>query len=274
MIVPPGQQASEGGRRTRVKFCGLTQPGDAEFAASLGVDAVGVVFAESPRRLDIPAALEVLTALPETTERVGVFADQPVAFVREAARLCGLDWIQLSGSEPGGVASAVATPATPVIKAVHVTSRADLVAAAVYPATGFLLDAPVVDGRRGGTGTAFDWAEVHVLPWPRWRVIVAGGLTPENVANAIIRLRPGGVDVSSGIEMAPGIKDRAMMEDFMEAVRATDARLNAVSRSGGTGGSAGAGEIGRTGETDGTGSIKGTGGIEGNDIGSVGADHE
>lgn len=207
---------------TRVKICGLTRPVDAEFAARQGADALGVVFATSPRQLDILRAAEVLAAAPATVQRVGVFADHELEFIREAMESCRLDWIQLHGHEDAEFAAALSAK---VIKAVRMASAADLERARDYPADVFLLDAPAADGRLGGRGEAFDWSEAERLPWPRNRVIVAGGLNPENVGAAIERLRPGGVDVSSGIEAAPGVKDHALTAAFIVAVREADARI-------------------------------------------------
>lgn len=214
-----------GGERTWVKICGLTRPEDARHAARSGADALGIVFAASPRQLDVGRASEILGAVPERIARVGVFADQPLEFVEEVARACRLDWVQLSGNEPAELA---ATLSTSVIKAVHVRDVNDLEAARSYPAQAFLLDAPVMDKRMGGTGSSFDWSQAERLPWPRHKVIVAGGLNPGNVGGAIERLRPGGVDVSSGIESSPGIKDRSKINAFVAAVREADARLRAA----------------------------------------------
>jgi phosphoribosylanthranilate isomerase len=213
-------------QRTWVKICGLTRPEDAEHAARSGADALGIVFAASPRQLDIERASEILGAVPARIARVGVFADQPPEFVQEAARVCRLDWVQLSGHEPAELAAVLSTN---VIKAVHVRDVYDLEAARSYPAQAFLLDAPVMGGRMGGTGSSFDWSQAERLPWPRYKVIVAGGLNPGNVSAAIERLRPGGVDVSSGVESSPGIKDRSKIDAFMSAVREVDARLRAAS---------------------------------------------
>jgi phosphoribosylanthranilate isomerase len=207
---------------TRVKICGLTRPADAEFAALSGADALGVVFASGPRQLDVVRASDVLAAVPPGALRVGVFADQAPEFIHEAAERCRLDWIQLHGHEPAELAAALSAK---VIKAVRVVSAADLERARDYPADAFLLDAPAADGRLGGTGQIFDWSEAENLPWPRSMVIIAGGLNPENVGAAIERLRPGGVDVSTGVEAAPGVKDHAMTAAFIAAVRETDARI-------------------------------------------------
>jgi phosphoribosylanthranilate isomerase len=221
MIVSTGASggASLG---TRVKICGLTRPADAEFAARRGADALGVVFASGPRQLDIVRATQVLAAAPASVQRVGVFADQALDFIHEALERCRLDWIQLHGHETAELAAALSAK---VIKAVRLGSAADLERARDYPADAFLLDAPAADGRLGGTGAVFDWSEAEQLPWPRSKVIVAGGLTPENVGAAVERLRPGGVDVSSGVEVAPGVKDHALTAAFITAVREADARI-------------------------------------------------
>jgi phosphoribosylanthranilate isomerase len=221
MIVDNGA-GDAAGLSTRVKICGLTRPADAMFAARQGADALGVVFASGPRQLKIVQAVEVLAAAPVDVRRVGVFADHALEFIQETLECCRLDWIQLHGHETAQLAAAL--PAK-VIKAVRVESAADLERLRDYPADAFLLDAPAADGRLGGTGATFDWSEAERLPWPRGRVIVAGGLTPENVGAAVERLRPGGVDVSSGIEAAPGVKDHALTAAFIAAVREADARI-------------------------------------------------
>jgi len=223
VIVSPDQGVEKGGRRTYVKFCGFTRSEDVEIAVEVGVDVLGVVFAESPRQVGIPSAVELLTCIPGTILRVGVFADQSEGIIQEAVERCELDWIQFSGNEPPELAAALPVP---VIKAVHVNSDSDAAALADYPAMAFLLDAPVAEGLKGGRGVTFDWSNVQYLPWPRWQVIVAGGLNAGNVGEAIMQLRPGGVDVSSGIEVRPGIKDRRKMEDFIEAVKWADAQLS------------------------------------------------
>lgn len=225
MIVRIDQSEGANGTerpRTRVKICGLTRPADAARAVELGADALGVVFAESPRQVGIDRAREILAAAPPYVARVGVFVDPELDFVREAVDRCGIDWVQLSGDEPPELAQAIGAP---VIKAVHVDGAADLERALEFPAAALLLDAPAIDGRRGGTGVAFDWSSAERLPWPRSRTIVAGGLRPHNVGNAIRQLRPGGVDVSSGVESAPGVKDPALIEAFITAVREADRRL-------------------------------------------------
>jgi phosphoribosylanthranilate isomerase len=222
-----------GGRRFRrlpissdgvaVKICGLTRPEDAALAARLGAAALGVVLAPSPRQVSTKRAAEVLAAAPPGVARVGVFVGAEVQEIGEAVEVCGLDWVQLSGGSRGGLRVGVGElrgqGGWGAIRAVHVGDVGDLERAAGDDADAFLLDAPVRDGRMGGTGRRFDWGLAAELPWAASRVIVAGGLTAENVAAAIAALRPGMVDVSSGVEAAPGIKDAGRMAAFMEAVR-------------------------------------------------------
>ena len=221
MTMPLMRPGAGGRRRTVVKFCGFTRPEDIESAVALGVDAVGVVFAHSPRRVDPDRASGLFEAAGEEVVRVGVFADQTLSLVLEAVEACGLDWVQLSGSEPAGLAAEVPVQ---VLKAVHVSSREDLLAYAGYPSAAFLLDAPLAFDVKGGRGVPFDWSAVRGMPLDLDRVVVAGGLSPANVGEAIRRFRPAGVDVSSGIETAPGVKDVALMAAFLDAVREAGAR--------------------------------------------------
>jgi phosphoribosylanthranilate isomerase len=213
-------------RGVAVKVCGLTRPSDAALAAELGAPALGVVFAPSPRQVDPARGAEVLEAAPPGVLRVGVFVDPEPAFVAEAVEVCGLHWVQLSGREPPevalaimeGVGTAPGAPGPPgLLKAVHVRVPEDLQAAADYPADAFLLDSPPLGGRMGGTGRSFDWNVAGALPWERKKVVLAGGLTARNLAVAVAAVRPAMVDVSSGVESAPGIKDAARLRDFLQA---------------------------------------------------------
>jgi phosphoribosylanthranilate isomerase len=212
------------GRRTRVKICGITTPGDAAAAAAAGADAIGIVFASSPRRAPAAAAAEIVAASGHC-RRVGVFVDAAREHLLQLAAAWRLHAAQLCGDEPVAYARDLGLN---VIRAIQLAGPADLERAAAYPARAFLLDAPGRGGLRGGTGRIFDWNLADRLPWPRDRVLIAGGLTPANVAAAILRLRPAAVDVSSGVERAPGIKDHARIRDFIAAVRHADARLAAM----------------------------------------------
>ena len=215
-----------------VKVCGLTRAEDAALAARSGAAALGVVFAPSSRQVDPVRAAEVFRGVPGHVARVGVFVDPEPGLVAEAVARCGLDWVQLSGMESAeqaveiareaqkAVAGATERQFTPrMLKAVHVHSADDLLAAADYPADAFLLDAPPADGLMGGTGRRFDWRAAAMVPWHRMRVVLGGGLTAANVSAAMAVVRPGAVDVCSGVEAAPGIKDPVRLTAFLAAVR-------------------------------------------------------
>lgn len=209
-------------RRTRVKICGVTRAEDAALAATLGADAVGVVFAVSPRQVTPEQARLVLDAAGGFVSRVGVFADQELSWIRDVAAHCRLDWVQLCGGEPPEFARAVSAR---VVRVIHVRDEADITAAQDYPADAFALDAAPRGHQMGGTGHTFDWNAAACLPWPRHRVVVAGGLTAENVGDVIARLMPGCVDVSSGVEAEPGVKDAARIDAFIAGVQRADAQL-------------------------------------------------
>jgi phosphoribosylanthranilate isomerase len=205
--------------RTRVKICGLTRPDDAQAAAAAGADAIGLVFyAKSPRAVDIAQARAVLAALPPFVTSVGLFVDAPAALVAEVLRMVPLDLLQFHGDEPPEHCAAFGRP---WVKAVRVRPGLDLAGEAgrYAGARALLLDA-YSPGIPGGTGEAFDWALIP--PALRPRIILAGGLTPDNVADAIGRVRPYAVDVSGGVEAARGIKDHAKLDAFMQGVRDGD----------------------------------------------------
>ncbi len=221
--VGPGPGAPLGGRggdRLRIKICGLTSLADAEAAAAAGADLLGFVFhPASPRALRPEAARAIVAALRPRHPAlafVGVFVDRPLEEVRQVMAFVGLDLAQLHGREPP---EAVAALGERGIKAVRVRDRASLEAAlARYRPGVFLLDAWDPD-RAGGTGRPFPWALLEGVRIPRpW--FLAGGLTPENVGEAVRRLRPWGVDVSSGVEAAPGRKDPEKVRRFVAAARA------------------------------------------------------
>jgi phosphoribosylanthranilate isomerase len=206
--------------RTRVKICGITNEADAALAVAAGADAVGVVLAESPRRVTLPQAERALAAVPPLVARVGVFVDAEPAFVAEAVRALRLTAVQLHGDE---TPEACASAPVPVIKAFRVAGPQDLTGVEAYRGSisAALLDARVPHAR-GGTGVAFDWDAARDA-LPSWvPVVVAGGLHADNVGTAVRTLRPFAVDVSSGVEAAPGVKDARKVEQFMAAVRAAD----------------------------------------------------
>lgn len=207
-----------------VKFCGMTRPEDAAYAASLGADYVGVIFAGGPRHLREEQAAAVLEGV-RGLRRVGVFANQPVSEILSLVDVVGLDVVQLHGTQPAPVAALRASRPDLVLWRVLRMTGAVLPAdayAAFDEADAVLLEAKV-EGRLGGTGIPLDWPAVAEAVAPlrnRARLVLAGGLTPENVTRAVDALVPDVVDVSSGVERSPGVKDHARMRAFREAVDA------------------------------------------------------
>jgi phosphoribosylanthranilate isomerase len=205
--------------RTRIKICGVRRPADAAVAVAAGADAIGLVFADSPRRVTFEEARAVTSAVPAPVARVGVFVDASEEQVAQAVAACGLTHVQFHGSEsPERCAGAP----VPVIKAFRVGSGFDFGALEPYRATvsALLLDS-CVPGSAGGTGRSFDWGLLaEALLWAP--VILAGGLRPDNVGRAIATARPFAVDVSSGVEVRPGEKDPVVMEAFVRAVARAD----------------------------------------------------
>jgi phosphoribosylanthranilate isomerase len=199
-----------------IKVCGITRLEDATAAVALGASAVGFVFwPESPRCLDPYRARAIAASLPVGVTPVGVFVDQPIEYVNAVASLVGLGAVQLHGSESPSGARRIRRP---LLKALTLNAIDGDGAADDWPApTMVLLDAhdPV---RRGGTGQTIDWARAAAVARRR-PTILAGGLTPANVAEAVARVRPFGIDVSSGVEERPGIKDAEKLRAFFAAVR-------------------------------------------------------
>ncbi len=206
--------------RTRVKICGLTRADDACAAMAAGADALGLVFyLRSPRCVDVERARAVTAGLPPFVTVVGLFVDAPADEVRAVLEAVRIDLLQFHGEEPPEYCAGFPRP---YIKALRMREGLDLRQAmrAHRRALGLLLDA-YSPAAPGGSGLSFDWDRVPAdLPVP---VILAGGLTPENVGAAVRRVRPFAVDVSSGVESAPGIKDPDRVRRFLEAVRRADA---------------------------------------------------
>jgi phosphoribosylanthranilate isomerase len=201
---------------TQVKVCGIRRAEDAELAVALGASAIGFVFwPESPRHVDPQRARTIAAALPGNVLAVGVFVDQEAAAVIEIAGTVRLDAIQLHGNEH--VEEYAGIPQR-IIKAVPVGENADASIIDRLPeSVTVLLDAhdPV---RRGGTGRTIDWTVAAAIAQRR-DTILSGGLNPSNVVEAIARVRPQMIDVSSGVEAAPGRKDHVKLRDFFSAVR-------------------------------------------------------
>ena len=198
----------------RVKVCGVTTVADAAACVEAGVDLIGLNFvAGSPRRIDPERAAAIAEAVRGRVELVGVVADQAAAALHALRDRVGLDRLQLHGDEPPDLVEALAPVA---FKAVRVGSPADVEHARRYP--GLLLIDARVAGKLGGTGVCVDPAWVSALASER-PVLLAGGLTPDNVGDMVRRVRPWGVDVASGVETTPGVKDRARVAAFVAAAR-------------------------------------------------------
>jgi len=193
---------------TLIKICGITRLEDAQAAVAAGANALGFVFwPESPRRVDVAVAKRIASAVPVVT--VGVFVDQPVEEVNDIAEAASLSTIQLHGNETVEYARRMTRP---VWKALTLESSVD-----VWPSDIMVLLDAHDPARKGGTGKTIDWQRAADIA-KRRQVVLAGGLKPENVGEAVERVRPYGIDVSSGVEREPGIKDVARLKALFEAV--------------------------------------------------------
>lgn len=207
--------------RTRIKFCGLTRPGDVRLASELGVDAIGFVFAEkSPRRVEAEEARAMRHALAPLVDAVALFMDNPVDDVREVIRQVRPSLLQFHGSEDDAFCRGFGVPYMKAVAMGDHIGEDGLALQRRYPsASGFLFDSHA-SGDAGGSGRAFDWSRVPTGMHKPF--MLAGGLVPENIFDAICATLPWGVDVSSGIESAPGRKDGDKMRRFVEEVRRAD----------------------------------------------------
>lgn len=211
---------AERSARTRIKFCGLTRAEDVRLACALGVDAIGFVFAERSKRRVSPAlAADLRAALDPFVAAVALFMDNDAATVREVVDAVRPTVLQFHGGEDDAFCAAFGLPYLKAVAMGGAVARADDLGARFPHATGFLFDSHAA-GEAGGSGHAFDWTRIPrdcPRPW-----LLAGGLHPDNVFDAIRATACWGVDVSSGIESAPGEKDAAKMRRFVEEVRRAD----------------------------------------------------
>jgi phosphoribosylanthranilate isomerase len=204
----------------RVKICGITNLDDAAEAVRLGAWAIGLIHAESPRRVDPAAAAQIASAFRRKCEVAGVFVNPELDEVARAVEDAGLTLVQLNGEEgPSFCAEVARKTGVKVIKAVHVSSAADIHSAEAFRTDFHLFDRKA-GGLWGGTGESFDWGLLRGR-YSKVPTIVAGGLRAENVAEAIAVTQPFAVDVASGVESEPGRKDHAALEAFFEAVNGT-----------------------------------------------------
>jgi phosphoribosylanthranilate isomerase len=206
--------------RTWVKICGLTTVEAVAASVEAGADAVGFVLAPgSPRTLDAPAARLLAAGVPSPVETVGVFRGQPVDEVVDLATRAGVRMVQLHGNETPADVATVRSAGFRVIRAVGVDAYS---AESEEARRGFAEDALLIDAVAPGAGAAFDAAPLLAAP-PHRDWILAGGLSPDTVADRIAELRPAGVDVSSGVESSRGVKDVALIRAFVAAARAVSA---------------------------------------------------
>lgn len=217
--------------RTRIKICGLRDPAHAKVAADAGADAIGLVFyPPSPRYVKVEEAAKVAAALPPFIQAVGLFVNEKESTIRSILERVPLDLLQFQGDETPEFCAAFGKP---FVRAVRMEEGVDLVEYAhrFSSARALLLDAHVA-GEKGGTGATFDWARV---PRERARVtgeaplplILSGGLTAGNVGRAVREVRPWAVDVSSGVERSRGVKDPALIVEFIRSVQLEDAGQDA-----------------------------------------------
>jgi phosphoribosylanthranilate isomerase len=218
---------------TRIKICGIKEEAHALAVAEAGVDFMGLVFASSPRQVTVAQAKKLVNAAKKAKnppQIVGVFANTHAENIRKKAEACGLDWIQLSGDEPWSLCRDLKIPIIKVIRVSRNNKPEQVCADLDYGSRIlgdckhiFMLDSNARD-KYGGTGRTFDWNLARPVA-ARFQVIVAGGLTPKNVTEAIKVISPWGVDVSSGVETR-GVKDLDKITKFIENVRTVGANGN------------------------------------------------
>lgn len=205
--------------RTRIKFCGMTRPQDIDTAVTLGIDAIGLILVPaSPRALPLAQAVALRNRLPPFVASVALTLDADIAEVSRAAATLRPTFWQFHGNEDPQDCARLGLPWLKAISMADPDTAAED-AARYSTAAGFVLDSHIAGGQ-GGSGKTFDWTRIPTLPRP---VLLAGGLTPDNVFDAVRTARPYAVDVSSGIEASPGVKDPGRMRAFVDAVRAADA---------------------------------------------------
>jgi len=201
-----------------VKICGIREYEDALLCAREGADLIGFVFAESPRRIEPEKARDIILRVREESKKkplfVGVFANQDMEEVMEGVEISGVDMVQLAGDETPSFISPIPKPK---IKSLSPDTDISLIEEYIKSGAIILLDSRKGD-RYGGTGEVVDWDRARYVA-ERFPIILAGGLSPENVREAVRRVRPWGVDVSSGVEIAPGKKDRGKIRAFIREAR-------------------------------------------------------
>ena len=207
----------------KVKVCGITDFKDASIAVDLGADALGFIFADSPRQITPQKARDIIRTIPPFITTVGVFVDKGLAAIRKVVHDCGLDLVQLHGDEPPDLCHELMPYA---IKALRIKNEASLRISRTYHGNvrALLLDTYSID-MVGGTGKTFDWPLAGKIKKLGIPIILAGGLGPSNIVDAIRTVQPYAVDINSGVEECPGKKSHILMKDLLEKVKRFNANL-------------------------------------------------
>ena len=208
---------------TRIKVCGITNERDALWAVKFGVDALGFIFAESPRRVYPGVVKRIVSLLPPFVSRVGVFVNEDKERVREVAQTCSLTSLQFHGDESPFYCQEFSE--WKVIKSFRVKDEGILEEISRYRVDAYLLDTYSAN-KRGGTGEIFDWEIARKVKKLGIPIILSGGLNPENITQAIIKIRPYAVDVSSGVEKEIRKKDYQKLRNFVRKIRRQDELLS------------------------------------------------
>jgi len=199
----------------RIKICGITNLEDALLSAYLGADALGFIFAkESPRAITPESARSIIDKLPPFIVSVGVFVDSPEEEIVSIIKHTGIQCVQLHGNESPSDYSKIKIP---VIKAFRVNEHFQMDTLLRFPALAYLLDTFVKE-KAGGTGKTFDW-DIAIAAQSYGKIILAGGLTPENIADAIRKVHPYGIDINSGVESSPGNKDKRKLQKLFNTIQ-------------------------------------------------------
>lgn len=207
--------------RTRVKVCGIRREEDARMVEELGVDAIGLIFAEeSPRRIDTDSARLIQESIGPFVTRVGLFVNPSAEFVKEVLSQVKLQLLQFHGDEDNNFCDQFGIP---YIKALRFRDRDSFIKDTLrYPSAAGLLVDSYRAGQYGGTGETFAWDQLPAIDKP---LILAGGLNPTNITEAVLQVKPYGVDVSSGLESKPGAKDAGKMRAFLDRISAADLQI-------------------------------------------------
>lgn len=203
---------------TQIKICGNTNPEDAQLAVKLGADYLGLIFAESKRKIDVETAKRIMQAAPDFKNFVGVFMNQPKNEVQAIAEALGLKFLQFHGDEPSLYCQSFTDKGYQIIKTFRIKDEMSIKRIDEYNVFAFLFDTFSKE-ESGGTGKTFDWNLICDKPFVHDRLFLAGGLNPDNVRAAIEKIHPYAVDVASGVEKEPGKKDPEKLKLFIQNVR-------------------------------------------------------